>query len=91
MVDPYIMAKIRMQWKPPKNTSKLSAQEQENVRYKSSIDILRKVYHAEGFKGWYKVSPSNLGHARSDYEGRVLPGDSVPGKRKAYFVHIPVL
>jgi DNA-binding CsgD family transcriptional regulator len=49
------MAKIRMQWKPPKDIASLSKREQELLKYKSSLDILQKVYRAEGFTGWYKV------------------------------------
>jgi hypothetical protein len=55
ILDPYIMAKIRMQWKPPKDIASLSKREQELLKYKSSLDILQKVYRAEGFTGWYKV------------------------------------
>ncbi|KAI8908979.1 mitochondrial carrier domain-containing protein, partial [Gorgonomyces haynaldii] len=51
---PYIMAKIRMQWKPPKDADALSPKTQEALKYKSSIDILKKVYQTDGFKGWYK-------------------------------------
>ncbi|KAI8998036.1 mitochondrial carrier domain-containing protein [Gaertneriomyces semiglobifer] len=51
---PYIMAKVRMQWKPPKNVEGLSQKEVEAITYKSSIDILQKVMKKEGLKGWYK-------------------------------------
>ena len=51
---PYIMAKVRMQWRPPKSINQLSAKEQQMLRYKSSIDILHKVYKTDGFIGWYK-------------------------------------
>jgi hypothetical protein len=53
---PYIMAKVRMQWKAPKDTlKKLTKEQQEQIRYKSAIDILMKVYGTDGLKGWYKV------------------------------------
>jgi hypothetical protein len=48
------MAKIRMQWKAPKESLKnLTEEEKHSLKYKSAWDILRKVYVAEGFKGWY--------------------------------------
>ncbi|KAJ8326712.1 hypothetical protein QVD99_005502 [Batrachochytrium dendrobatidis] len=50
---PYIMAKARLQWKPPKEVDGLSEKDQEKLRYKSSFDVLRKVYREKGFKGWY--------------------------------------
>ncbi|TPX69576.1 hypothetical protein SpCBS45565_g02297 [Spizellomyces sp. 'palustris'] len=51
---PYIMAKVRMQWKPPKDVGGLSEKERENITYKSSVDILQKVLAKEGLAGWYK-------------------------------------
>ncbi|KND04347.1 uncharacterized protein SPPG_00078 [Spizellomyces punctatus DAOM BR117] len=51
---PYIMAKVRMQWKPPKDVGGLSAKDKENITYKSSVDILQKVLAREGLAGWYK-------------------------------------
>ncbi|KAI8820775.1 mitochondrial carrier domain-containing protein [Fimicolochytrium jonesii] len=50
---PYIMAKVKMQWKPPKHVQNLSEKEREAVTYKSSIDILQKVLVREGLAGWY--------------------------------------
>ncbi|KAJ3024034.1 ADP/ATP carrier protein [Thoreauomyces humboldtii] len=47
---PYIMAKVKMQWKPPKG---LDQKDLEAVTYKSSIDILQKVLAREGLGGWY--------------------------------------
>ena len=53
---PYIMAKVRMQWKAPKSAiSKLTKEQQEQVHYKSAIDILSKVYNEQGLIGWYNV------------------------------------
>ncbi|KAL2916401.1 hypothetical protein HK105_204157 [Polyrhizophydium stewartii] len=51
---PYIMAKVRMQWRPPKNIDELSDEDREALQYKSSLDILRKVRKSDGFRGWYK-------------------------------------
>ena len=47
------MAKVKMQWKPPKQISKLSLSEQESIRYKSPMDVLTKVYKSEGFLGLF--------------------------------------
>ncbi|KAK9760664.1 hypothetical protein K7432_015093 [Basidiobolus ranarum] len=46
---PYIMAKVRLQWKPPKNadTSK------HHERYNGAIDVLKKVWKKDGLKGLY--------------------------------------
>ncbi|KAI8093273.1 mitochondrial carrier domain-containing protein [Halteromyces radiatus] len=45
---PYIMAKVRMQWKPSKEMQgKVDA-------YKSAYDVLARVIKQEGFFGWYK-------------------------------------
>ncbi|KAJ3142590.1 ADP/ATP carrier protein [Physocladia obscura] len=51
---PYIMAKVRMQWSPPKSTSDLTEKEQASLRYKGSIDVLKKVFATDGIAGWYK-------------------------------------
>jgi hypothetical protein len=46
---PYIMAKVRMQWKPSKEMAeKIDA-------YKSAFDVLGRVMKQDGFFGWYKV------------------------------------
>lgn len=55
-LDPYIMAKVRMQWKPPKDVGTLSEKEKDAITYKSSWDILQKVLMREGVAGWYNVS-----------------------------------
>ncbi|KAJ3305445.1 ADP/ATP carrier protein [Kappamyces sp. JEL0829] len=56
MVDPYIMAKVRMQWKAPKGQTKgLTEKEKQAISYKSAWDILAKIYKAEGLIGWYNV------------------------------------
>jgi hypothetical protein len=50
------MAKVRMQWKAPKETFKnLTQKERELIEYKSAWDILSKVYKTDGFAGWYSV------------------------------------
>lgn len=46
---PYIMAKVRMQWKPSKEMEgKIEA-------YKGALDVLARVFKQDGFFGWYKV------------------------------------
>ncbi|KAG0228416.1 ADP/ATP carrier protein [Actinomortierella wolfii] len=44
---PYIMAKVRLQWKPSKKDA------ETHKPYKGAIDVLKRVYAKEGFKGWY--------------------------------------
>jgi len=52
---PYILAKVKLQWKPPKElTEGQSAEAIEKLKYKNSLDVLRKVYETEGIGGWYK-------------------------------------
>ncbi|KAJ2308317.1 hypothetical protein IWW55_000511 [Coemansia sp. RSA 2706] len=48
---PYIMAKVRLQWRPSKE--ELAAGGQDIV-YKSSADVLQKTLRREGVAGWYK-------------------------------------
>ncbi|KAL1923603.1 uncharacterized protein VTP21DRAFT_8583 [Calcarisporiella thermophila] len=43
---PYIMAKVRMQWKAPRGV--------KMTPYRSGIDVLTRVYKSEGVSGWYK-------------------------------------
>ncbi|RUS21998.1 mitochondrial carrier domain-containing protein [Jimgerdemannia flammicorona] len=45
---PYIMAKVRLQWKPPKDM------EGKVEKYTSAIDVLGGVLRTEGIVGWYK-------------------------------------
>lgn len=62
---PYIMAKVRMQFKPP-SPSKSSSVEggvvteshegSEFDRHDGAVQILKKVYKKSGFIGWYQVS-----------------------------------
>lgn len=49
---PYIMAKVRMQWKPSREERATG----RAVRYRSAIHVLKKVYKTDGFRGWYNVS-----------------------------------
>ncbi|KAI9336555.1 mitochondrial carrier domain-containing protein [Obelidium mucronatum] len=51
---PYIMAKVRMQWAPPKSVSDLSETDQLSLKYKGSVDVLKKVFATDGIMGWYK-------------------------------------
>ncbi|ORX75662.1 mitochondrial carrier, partial [Basidiobolus meristosporus CBS 931.73] len=46
---PYIMAKVRLQWKPPKNAE--GAKQYE--RYTGAVDVLKKVWKKDGLKGLY--------------------------------------
>lgn len=52
---PYIMAKVRLQWKPPKGTNLLNQKDQESLRYHSATDVLQKVIRSDGIFGIYKV------------------------------------
>ena len=47
------MAKVKLQWRPPKSIEKLSLKDKEKVHYQSWWDVLQKVYENEGFAGWY--------------------------------------
>ncbi|RHZ80276.1 hypothetical protein Glove_137g134 [Diversispora epigaea] len=61
---PYIMAKVRLQWKPPKSDLKGGIEIEEDSsdfrrnmkykKYKGAIDVLRKVLATDGIQGWYK-------------------------------------
>lgn len=51
---PYIMAKVRLQWKPSKEMEK------KVVAYKGAIDVLTRVLQTDGFFGWYKVNGNEL-------------------------------
>ncbi|KAJ3274994.1 ADP/ATP carrier protein [Terramyces sp. JEL0728] len=58
---PYIMAKVRMQWKPSKKQVDGLSESQKNFfKYKSAWDILGKVYKTEGLKGWYTGMTAQL-------------------------------
>ena len=46
---PYIMAKVRLQWRPSKEMK------DKVVAYKGSVDVLARVLKTDGFFGWYKV------------------------------------
>ncbi|CAO3691777.1 unnamed protein product [Rhizopus stolonifer] len=47
---PYIMAKVRLQWKPSKESK------EKIVPYKGALDVLARVLKTEGVVGWYNVS-----------------------------------
>lgn len=47
---PYIMAKVRMQWKPA------DYEMNKHVQYKSAVEVLHRVYRSDGFSGLYKVN-----------------------------------
>ncbi|CDS08666.1 hypothetical protein LRAMOSA10027 [Lichtheimia ramosa] len=54
---PYIMAKVRLQWKPSKEI-------QDKVKpYKGSIDVLTRVLQTEGFFGWYRGMGAQISKA----------------------------
>ncbi|KAJ3257882.1 ADP/ATP carrier protein [Boothiomyces macroporosus] len=58
---PYIMAKVRMQWKPSKKQiDGLSESQKSFFKYKSAWDILAKVYKTDGFRGWYTGMSAQL-------------------------------
>ncbi|KAF9354158.1 ADP/ATP carrier protein [Mortierella sp. AD094] len=44
---PYIMAKVRLQWKPSKKDAAT------HKPYKGAIDVLQRVFAKEGLRGWY--------------------------------------
>ncbi|KAJ2848448.1 hypothetical protein IWW36_003290 [Coemansia brasiliensis] len=48
---PYIMAKVRLQWRPSKQELASGGQD---IIYTSSADVLHKVMRQEGIAGWYK-------------------------------------
>jgi hypothetical protein len=45
---PYILAKVRLQWK--------SYEKKEELQYRGTVDVLAKVIKAEGVQGIFKVS-----------------------------------
>ncbi|KAJ1971884.1 hypothetical protein H4R35_004997 [Dimargaris xerosporica] len=51
---PYIMAKVRLQWKPTKGATGGDSGSQQSEMYRSAAQILRYVWQLEGFVGWYK-------------------------------------
>ncbi|KAJ9067812.1 hypothetical protein DSO57_1035362 [Entomophthora muscae] len=56
---PYIMAKVRLQWKAPKHV----AENPEYVPYKDSIDVLKRVFKKKGFFGWYEGMNAQISKA----------------------------
>ncbi|KAH6575691.1 hypothetical protein BASA62_001808 [Batrachochytrium salamandrivorans] len=75
---PYIMAKVRMQWKPPTDMGELATKDQEMMKYKSSIDVLCKVYGESGIQGLVQ------GYVDTNSQGSFMSGDfiRIQGERK---------
>jgi hypothetical protein len=76
---PYIMAKIRMQWKPDRQ--KLSNEQIEETKYTSPSDVLVKIYKSEGVNGWYTVNYIDVGDVNTNCKSGILPSHSVCIKR----------
>ncbi|KAJ3332135.1 ADP/ATP carrier protein [Blyttiomyces sp. JEL0837] len=69
---PYIMAKVRLQWKPPAKIATKSPKYRNNgkeqtivedfdsVHYKNALDVLIKVLKTEGVVGWYRGMNAQL-------------------------------
>ncbi|KAJ3077995.1 ADP/ATP carrier protein, partial [Rhizoclosmatium hyalinum] len=63
---PYIMAKVRMQYRSPsmdaaeKGLSDEEKKKREALRYKSATDVLVKVFQTEGLLGWYRGLEAQL-------------------------------
>ncbi|TPX44706.1 hypothetical protein SeMB42_g02354 [Synchytrium endobioticum] len=52
---PYIMAKVKLQWKPPKTAvDKMSDADKDRLHYKNSVDVLAKVLESDGVLGLYQ-------------------------------------
>lgn len=52
---PYIMAKVKLQWKPSKSIrEKMTEADKDRLHYKNSLDVLNKVLESDGILGWYK-------------------------------------
>jgi len=67
---PYIMAKVRMQWKPSGRKKLANKDERGNneekgevARYKGAVDVLRRVHQHEGVLGWYQGIEAQIGKA----------------------------
>ena len=54
---PYIMAKVRMQWRA------VDYDTNERVRYRNARDVLMKVLKAEGVSGWYRGMGAQISKA----------------------------
>lgn len=52
---PYIMAKVRVQAHGSRPEKREDGSD-SSPRYNGAVDVLRKVYKAEGIIGWYQVS-----------------------------------
>jgi hypothetical protein len=58
---PYIMAKVRLQYKPSKQI--YTTHELSSLEYKGALDVLNKVYRSNGVRGWYKGMETQVGKA----------------------------
>ncbi|KAI9297773.1 mitochondrial carrier [Neoconidiobolus thromboides FSU 785] len=56
---PYIMAKVRLQWKAPKHVT----DDPEYKPYKDSIDVLKRVLKNKGLIGWYEGMQAQISKA----------------------------
>ncbi|RKP12884.1 mitochondrial carrier domain-containing protein [Piptocephalis cylindrospora] len=56
---PYIMAKVRLQWKPSREEKATG----RAPRYRGALDVLRKVYRHNGFFGLYTGMQAQIGKA----------------------------
>ncbi|KAG0022532.1 ADP/ATP carrier protein [Entomortierella chlamydospora] len=54
---PYIMAKVRLQWKPSKKDAAT------HKPYKGAVDVLQRVFAKEGLKGWYTGMQAQISKA----------------------------
>ncbi|KAI9331705.1 mitochondrial carrier domain-containing protein [Obelidium mucronatum] len=65
---PYIMAKVRMQWRPVIMNSDIDStltdeKTREALTYKNATDVLTKVFQSEGILGWYAGLEAQLAKA----------------------------
>ncbi|RKP08349.1 mitochondrial carrier domain-containing protein [Thamnocephalis sphaerospora] len=56
---PYIMAKVRMQWKPSREEHAAG----KAVRYRSAVHVLKRTYKTEGLRGWYNGMQAQISKA----------------------------
>ena len=91
MTDPYIMAKVRLQWKPPASVSQLSESEQSAVQYKTSWDVLSKVFKTEGFSGLYSGLTAQILKAVLCQAILFVSKEQLTEYTKAFFVALGVI
>ncbi|KAI0238277.1 hypothetical protein L0F63_006601 [Massospora cicadina] len=56
---PYIMAKVRLQWKAPRHIVESSGY----APYKDSLDVLKRIFRNKGFPGWYEGVSAQISKA----------------------------